>query len=114
MCGSCGQSDGGAVVSLGTKAPFKGGSHIPNIIPRQVCYSLRASQLKQINAIGFQKPNREVRVPRREGIVFAAGDKLLQGIGTRGIEQSVRYFLIVEPVPNQRFFNETSDGVSDL
>jgi len=87
----------GVIVSVGTKAPFKGGSDISKVVSCCICYRLRLSQIKEIDAGGFQQRDREACMTRRHGIMLAAGGQLLQGVGARRIEQSVECSSEVDP-----------------
>src|SRR6266852_2326469 len=70
--GSRRRSYGRAVVSIGTKAPFKRGTDISKIVWQCTCWSFRALQIEGIAPAAFQSLDRKVRVPCRYGMMLAA------------------------------------------
>ena len=74
------------IVAGRTKAPFESRAQVSKTISRRIGGKVRASQLEQVDAIAFQQLDQKVRVPRRDCLMFAAGNQLLQSIRARGIE----------------------------
>ena len=112
--GCCRQSHGCAVVSIGTKTPFKRGTDISKIIPQGIHWAFRGLQIEDIGPIVFQQLDREVCVPFRYGMMLAANNEFFQGVGTRRIEQSVERFPRVVRHSDQRLIGESSDRFHNL